>query len=75
MTVPQVQGAATLAGYNDQGVDTAPAPTLSAPLRSGPSWQEQRLPSYLRQHAQQAAMHGGAEAALPYARAASLEGR
>ncbi|CAD5109112.1 sigma-E factor negative regulatory protein [Zestomonas carbonaria] len=73
VTVPSVQGAAVLAGYNSEG--TEPAPSITAPLQSGPSWQEQRLPSYLRQHAQQAAMNAGAESALPYARAASLEGR
>jgi sigma-E factor negative regulatory protein RseA len=35
---------------------------------------DQRLPGYLRQHAQQAALKG-TESALPYARAASLENR
>ncbi|MCY1286106.1 Sigma factor AlgU negative regulatory protein [compost metagenome] len=75
VSMPPVQGAAVLAGYNGEGMETAPAPTLNTPVQGGPSWQEQRLPSYLRQHAQQAAMHSGAESALPYARAASLEGR
>jgi len=68
-----VQGAAVLAGYSEEAVE--PAPTITAPLQSGPTWQEQRLPSYLRQHAQQAAMSAGGEGALPYARAASLEAR
>ena len=37
-------------------------------------WYEQRLPNYLRQHAQQAAASGN-DSVLPYARAASLENR
>lgn len=43
-------------------------------LQGQPGWHDQRLPSYLRQHAQQAALKG-TESALPYARAASLENR
>ncbi len=35
---------------------------------------DKRLPGYLRQHAQEAALKG-TESALPYARAASLENR
>jgi sigma-E factor negative regulatory protein RseA len=69
LTLPQVQGPAVLAGYTE---------TMS-PLRQGveqasSGWHEQRLPAYLRQHAQQAAATG-ADSALPYARAASLENR
>ncbi|MBM7060407.1 anti-sigma factor [Pseudomonas sp. UL073] len=76
VTTPAVQGSAVLAGYSSEGMESAPAPSMSAPVQGGPTWQEQRLPSYLRQHAQQAAMSGNAaEGALPYARAASLEGR
>ena len=53
--------------------------SLSAPMANGvlqgqPGWQDQRLPGYLRQHAQQAALKG-AQSPLPYARAASLENR
>ncbi|MEK1908077.1 MAG: RseA family anti-sigma factor [Pseudomonas sp.] len=72
LTLPQMQtqGPAVLAGYNpDEGVmqpSSVPAPSAN--------WQEQRLPSYLRQHAQQAAA-SSADSALPYARAASLENR
>ncbi|VXC52390.1 Sigma factor AlgU negative regulatory protein [Pseudomonas sp. 8Z] len=68
LTLPQVQGPAILAGYTttEDGVEPSAA--------GESSWHEQRLPSYLRQHAQQAAM-GTGESALPYARAASLENR
>ena len=68
LTLPQVQGPAILAGYTTE----EPAPA-SVEMGSA-NWHEQRLPSYLRQHAQQAAM-GAGETALPYARAASLENR
>ena len=43
-------------------------------LQGQSGWQDQRLPGYLRQHAQDAAVKG-TESALPYARAASLENR
>jgi sigma-E factor negative regulatory protein RseA len=43
-------------------------------LQNQAGWNDQRLPGYLRQHAQQAALKG-TESALPYARAASLENR
>ncbi len=65
----QVQGPAMLAGFSAAGEQSAVALEES---RS--NWYRQRLPSYLRQHAQQAAMSAG-EGALPYARAASLENR
>ncbi|QMV61992.1 RseA family anti-sigma factor [Pseudomonas berkeleyensis] len=68
ISVPQVQGPALLAGYNSsEEVSEAAEPGTA-------SWHEQRLPTYLRQHAQQAVM-GAGETALPYARAASLENR
>lgn len=73
LTLPQMQaqGPAVLAGYNPaEGVMAQPS---SAQVPSS-NWQEQRLPSYLRQHAQQAAA-SSADSALPYARAASLENR
>ena len=68
LSVPQVQGPALLAGYNssEEVGESAEAGTAS--------WHEQRLPNYLRQHAQEAVM-GAGETALPYARAASLENR
>ncbi|MGL4315946.1 MAG: anti sigma-E factor RseA C-terminal domain-containing protein, partial [Pseudomonas sp.] len=68
----QVQGPAVLAGYTAGGESVVPQKS-SVQLPSA-NWQEQRLPSYLRQHAQQAAA-SGADSALPYARAASLENR
>ncbi|MGQ7958457.1 RseA family anti-sigma factor [Pseudomonas sp. SP16.1] len=68
LTVPQAQGPALLAGYSS-GEEADEAAKLGTA-----SWHEQRLPTYLRQHAQQAAMAGG-ETVLPYARAASLENR
>lgn len=67
--MPQVQESAVLAGYSLGEVEQ-PQAVRSA---QGPSeWHQQRLPSYLRQHAQEA---GLSEGPLPYARAASLENR
>ncbi|AYC33922.1 RNA polymerase subunit sigma [Pseudomonas cavernae] len=74
VNIPQVQNTAVLAGYTE-GVQQAPAQVVVSGGEGQPSWHEQRLPAYLRQHAQQAAMGGSSDAALPYARAASLEGR
>ncbi|MBU3054625.1 sigma-E factor negative regulatory protein [Pseudomonas indica] len=71
ISAPQVQGPAVLAGYS-QGIEQTSGSASDA--KAAPSWHDQRLPIYLRQHAQQAAM-GGTESALPYARAASLENR
>ncbi|TRO37040.1 RNA polymerase subunit sigma [Pseudomonas sp. ALS1131] len=68
LSVPQVQGPALLAGYNSSEEAGEPAQAGTA------SWHEQRLPNYLRQHAQEGVM-GTGETALPYARAASLENR
>ena len=66
-----LQGPAVLAGYT--------ANSVVVPQRQGVSdaqqrWQQQHLPAYVRQHAQQAAFIG-TQSALPYARAASLDGR
>lgn len=72
LNIPQVSGPAMLAGFNTHEEPVAPA--ASAVGKGKPGWHEQRLPSYLRQHAQQATMSTG-EGALPYARAASLENR
>ncbi|MFG0379776.1 sigma-E factor negative regulatory protein [Pseudomonas sp. zbq_18] len=71
LALPQVQGPAVLAGYSSSG---SGMPQQSFVEQSGSGWHEQRLPIYLRQHAQQAAA-SGADSALPYARAASLESR
>ncbi|SDN95293.1 sigma-E factor negative regulatory protein [Pseudomonas jinjuensis] len=69
VAVPQVQGPAVLASFNsDEG-----APQTNTSAQAGQSWHEQRLPGYLRQHAQQSSE--GTDSALPYARAASLESR
>ncbi|WP_217476553.1 sigma-E factor negative regulatory protein [Stutzerimonas stutzeri] len=74
IAVPQAnQGPAVLAGYSeDAGSSDAQATDVQA---SAEGWHEKRLPTYVRQHAQQAAFGGGSEGALPYARAASMEDR
>jgi hypothetical protein len=72
VAMPQVKGPAVLAGYNESS--DATGPMASGVLQGQPGWHDQRLPGYLRQHAQQAALKG-TESALPYARAASLENR
>lgn len=72
LVVPQVKGPAVLAGYNESSEATGPM--ANGVLQGQPGWHDQRLPGYLRQHAQQAALKG-TESALPYARAASLENR
>lgn len=68
-----LQGPAILAGYTpnagvERGVQGNVARTAEL------TWQQQRLPAYVRQHAQQAAAAGG-QTAVPYARAASLDAR
>ncbi|GLZ87778.1 sigma factor AlgU negative regulatory protein [Metapseudomonas resinovorans] len=71
MVMPQAQQGAVLAGYSEE------AQQVQQPIgatQSSSGWHEKRLPAYLRQHAQQAAM-SGSDSALPYARAASLESR
>ncbi|NBA95404.1 sigma-E factor negative regulatory protein [Pseudomonas sp. R5(2019)] len=73
LAVPQVQGPAVLAGYSESS-EQATGPMASGVLQGQPGWHDQRLPGYLRQHAQEAALKG-TESALPYARAASLENR
>jgi sigma-E factor negative regulatory protein RseA len=63
-SLPQTQAPVVLASYNED----SPAPENASTL----TWQQHRLPSYLRQHAQQAAYISNGTV-LPYARAASLE--
>src|SRR5690606_38492314 len=58
-----VQGPAVLAGYSDDGATPS---SMAKPAQAPSAWYEQRLPDYLRQHAQQAGMNEGP---LPYARA------
>ena len=72
LAAPQVRGPAVLAGYSESS--DATGPMANGVLQGQPGWHDQRLPGYLRQHAQQAALKG-TESALPYARAASLENR
>jgi sigma-E factor negative regulatory protein RseA len=73
LSIPQVKGPAVLAGYTES-TEQAPGPMASGVMQGQAGWNDQRLPGYLRQHAQQAALKG-TESALPYARAASLENR
>jgi len=67
--MPQVQESAVLAGYSLGEVEQ---PQAGRSAQEASEWHQQRLPSYLRQHAQEA---GLSEGPLPYARAASLENR
>lgn len=74
ISVPQAnQGPTVLAGYSE-GQAEVPAQTAAdnTPIER---WHEERLPAYVRQHAQQAAFGTGSDSALPYARAASMEER
>ncbi|AXA23759.1 MULTISPECIES: sigma-E factor negative regulatory protein [Pseudomonas] len=72
ITVPQAQGPAVLAGYSESS-EQPTGPMANGVLQNQAGW-DQRLPGYLRQHAQESALKG-TETALPYARAASLENR
>lgn len=63
------QNSVVLASYSAQSHTAAVAETSDKA-----SWYERRLPSYLRQHAQQTSVNK-TEIGLPYARAASLEGQ
>ncbi|TBW12089.1 RNA polymerase subunit sigma [Azotobacter chroococcum subsp. isscasi] len=72
LSVPQVQGMPVLAGYTEEAEQSQEPVAKEAGKES--EWHEKRLPVYLRQHVQQSAV-SGAESALPYARAASLENR
>ncbi|MBA1203425.1 RNA polymerase subunit sigma [Pseudomonas capeferrum] len=72
LSMPQTQGPAVLAGYTESSEPTT-GPMANGVLQNQAGW-DQRLPGYLRQHAQESALKG-TETALPYARAASLENR
>ncbi|MGA6099222.1 sigma-E factor negative regulatory protein [Stutzerimonas marianensis] len=74
IAVPQAtnQGPAVLAGYSE---GTSAPEAEAAAQAPAEGWHDQRLPAYVRQHAQQAAFGSGSESALPYARAASMEDR
>lgn len=66
----QSQSPVVLASYSGQGEQAPMAQAVSGQ----DVWYGSRLPSYLRQHAQQTGL-SQAESGLPYARAASLEGQ
>lgn len=73
LAAPHLQGPAILAGYNpNAGAEQAGGVNVARTAEL--TWQQQRLPTYVRQHAQQAAA-AGSQTAVPYARAASLENR
>ena len=73
LAAPQLQGPAVLAGYTpNAGAERAAQGNVARTAEL--TWQQQRLPAYVRQHAQQAAATGN-QTAVPYARAASLEAR
>lgn len=64
------QSPVVLASYSAQG-EAAP---LAQAVSGQDAWYDSRLPSYLRQHAQQSSI-SQTDVGLPYARAASLEGQ
>ena len=68
LAAPQVKGPAVLAGYKESS--EVAGPMTNGVMQAQP--QDQRVPGFLRQHAQRAALKG-TESALPYARAASQE--
>ncbi|WP_028696744.1 RseA family anti-sigma factor [Pseudomonas cremoricolorata] len=70
LSAPQAQGPAVLAGYSESS-EQPTGPMANGVLQNQAGW-DQRLPNYLRQHAQDSALKGS-ETALPYARAASME--
>lgn len=70
IALPQAQGPAILAGFNTSDEQ----PSVETVSAEGEGWHEQRLPEYLRQHAQQSDP-GATENALPFARSASVEER
>lgn len=69
-THAQADRPVVLASYSAQGDKT---PIVEA-VDGQDAWYERRLPSYMRQHAQQTGANK-TESGLPYARAASLEGQ
>ncbi|WP_339649417.1 sigma-E factor negative regulatory protein [Halopseudomonas pelagia] len=67
--VQSTQGGAVLAGFSSQSQLNADA---SAEQKAPSAWQEQRIGTYLRQHAEHSSRFEAPQL-LPYARAASLE--
>jgi sigma-E factor negative regulatory protein RseA len=70
--VPMAQSPVVLASYNPLA-ESHPAASSQSDLAGG-EWYKQHVPGYLRQHAQQASF-AAPDAALPFARSASFEGR
>lgn len=68
MTLP-ANSPIELAGYNRENTNQSPI----AEVATGQAWYEQRLPEYFRRHAQQVPGQAS-EVAIPFARAASVEG-
>ncbi len=68
---PAARSGAVLAGYSQTG--NAGAEPL-APAQAPSAWHEQRIGRYLREHAEASAQAGSPQL-IPYARAASMEGR
>ncbi len=68
---PAARPGAVLAGYSQTG--TAAAEPL-APAQGPSAWHEQRISRYLREHAEAGAQSNTPQL-VPYARAASMEGR
>lgn len=69
---PMAQSPVVLASYNPMA-ESRPV-QASQPELAGSEWYKQHVPGYLRQHAQQASF-AAPDAALPFARSASFEGR
>ena len=68
---PTARSGAVLAGYSQTG--NAGAEPL-APAQAPSAWHEQRIGRYLREHAEASAQAASPQL-IPYARAASMEGR
>ncbi|MEH6490836.1 sigma-E factor negative regulatory protein [Halopseudomonas sp.] len=69
--VSAARSGAVLAGYSQSpGVGAEPIATAQAPS----AWHEQRIGRYLREHAENSAQFSSPQL-VPYARAASIEGR
>jgi sigma-E factor negative regulatory protein RseA len=68
---PAARSGAVLAGYSQAG--NAGAEPL-APAQAPSAWHEQRIGRYLREHAESGAQMASPQL-IPYARAASMEGR
>ena len=70
---PAARTGAVLAGYSQNGAAVTAAEPL-APAQAPSAWHEQRISRYLREHAEAGAQSNTPQL-VPYARAASMEGR